>query len=136
MWLLKECGGTATFRQKILTAALSANKLPAHAKNIVVLLSSYIITDEDKVPFTPPEAKPLPAPAPPLTTRHAARRPTIHPSQPPTPPDDGRRRWRATWRRCPSWPLASISVVGWLTGWLAGWLVATGCWLVGKFASL
>ena len=138
MWLLKECGGTATFRQKILTAALSANKLPAHAKNIVVLLSSYIITDEDKVPFTPPEAKPLPAPAPPLTTRHAARRPTIHPSQPPTPPDDGRRRWRATWRRCPSWPLASRVLrasLCWRVGNGTTWRTCCGCstlWATGS----
>lgn len=47
LWLLKQCANSTHFRHKILTAALCANKLPAHENNIVVLLSLYIMTDDD-----------------------------------------------------------------------------------------
>ena len=48
LMLIKQCVVAAPFRQKILTAALSAKKLPAHANNIVVLLSLCIHSDDDK----------------------------------------------------------------------------------------
>ena len=46
--IIKQCVVAAPFRQKILTAALSAGKLPAHANNIVVLISLCLQTDDDK----------------------------------------------------------------------------------------
>lgn len=48
LWLLKQCSHIAPFRQKVLHAALSANKLPAHSNNILVLLSMCIQSDDDK----------------------------------------------------------------------------------------
>ena len=40
MWLLKQSSSSPPFRQRILTATLSALKLPVHSKNIVTLSSS------------------------------------------------------------------------------------------------